>query len=636
MGLNRPDRDNGGGGATSTATSGELAFERVYPINRDNEEEDSSQRQTRAEAREAAETGGSGRTNSQRQRDEAAEQEHDASNADVDMADANVETAHQVADDSSNNPAASNETTAAAQQQQQQRRQQESEAEAKAEPLKPGWHRKKQNKADWAEDDTTKSLTQYENDRAAQQGERMAGGTDKEIEDDVDMAPAEDASEWVDEDKEEAKRERKKADRRYLRERERKQSKAQQPPIHHNHRNERLGMVKFEPATFEEDAIQDKSERHALLSPLTEDEYETESGSSSEFECSDEDSSAEDSSSSSDDPFMSRLVDDRFDDRRARRKKEAKRKKQEKRRTKGRKDGRWDSEEQQSEEEEGEEEERGQKLDRPPRRRAAAPTNEGQAGALKERRSVPTAHKVAPPPTAREQNTIAFSSLTAEKPLLAGIAKQLRGFSLLPDEDDAADHVLVDGSKCTRTRKVLFGIARGSWIIDRRWLREYADADGQLVNVAADGLLDPVWDQEKYEVGCWPGAKRSRLLQTQGGRTPLVFDRHDKVFVAERTALDRRHVEQLLWLVGAQPVADYHSAQLCLCAADFTLQDLGSQLVGLSSGAFLHPIVTTEWLYDCISNGGRKGYDGYRRYTHSEQDEDGQLGAEKVGDSPAM
>ena len=527
-------------------------------------------------------------------------------------------------------------------------------SELEAEQLKPGWSRKRKKTSEFAEDNPTTSLADYEKDKVAEARKRKAGEAGTEVEDDVDMVAADDESSWVDEDGEEAKRERKKAVRRYVREKAKGAKKARQPPINHNGRNEPIGMVRFEPDQFDESQIDDSSERHALLSPLTEDESgddQTESGSSSEFECSDEEkdgSSGGSPSSSSNDEFMSEVVDDRWDDRAAQRKNDRKRRgkgKQTKvvrgasrgKRVRAKTRSRSGSVEDESDREEVEEEEGewaglAHALPRRPTGRASAT----RSAKPHKRATASAEHVVAAQPPATRPNTIAFSALTAaEKNTLIRIAKHVRGFTLQSGDDDTASHVLVNPSTPTRTKKVLFGIARGSWIIDRQWLLEYVGPDGLLLNAGADGLAEPELDKANYEVDCWPGAKRSRVMQQQGDQqTPLVFDRREMIFVADRTALPRSAVEQLVLLVGGQPVSDYFACQLCLCADDFVVADISPQVVGLSSAAFPQPIVTTEWLYDCISEGGRKPLDGYMRYTHPELNEEERL-QEEAG-SPAV
>ena len=483
----------------------------------------------------------------------------------------------------------------------------------------------------------------------AENRQRMTDEPGREMED-VEMVAADGESNWIDDDRDELKRERNKAGRRYLREREREEKNSQQPANQHNHRLQsagKVGMVKFEPSTFDGSVIDDRSERHALLSPLTEDEDEeegTESGSSSEFECSDDDdddsSGGEPSSSSSDDQ-CSKLVDDKYDDKKIQRRKEARRKAGKKRSTKVVEGGsrvprvqantrdRWDSDQSESEEDASE-------PVRSFRRPAAAPTHRVSSAKQQKQHSVSAFHTVAAMPPATQQNSIAFSALSSrEKDDITRIAQHLRGFTVLPDhEADAASHVLVESRKPTRTRKVLFGIARGSWILDRQWLFEYVGLEGQLLNFGADGLAELEQDEMKYEVDCWPGAKQSRVLHKQGGRT-LVFDRGDKIFVAGRTALARPYVEQLIHLVGGQPVSNYFNSSLCICADDFVIADLDERLVGQPSAAFSRLIVTAEWLYDCICEGVRKPLDGYKRYPYNDMDVDGQVGEEEAR-SPAL
>jgi len=632
----------------ATAENNAAAFEIAYPINRNELTEQDDQQHTIEEGRAAADnqqTTDSGRASSQQQMADM-EHKYDGSGSgsqEIELAaqpaDADIEAPQPVMDDGTTNTAAEEAA--------QHQGDTEMKAELQEEELKLGW-RKKKNKSEWADTDTTTSLTEYEQDREAEDRKRLAVEKAKDIEDDVNMLPPDDPSNWVDEDGEELKRERKKAGRRYLRERERAEKILQQPPINHNHRNEPVGMVRFEPNTFDESAIADRSERHALLSPLTDEDEQssgTESGSSSEFECTDDDndSGGEPSSSSSDEGY-SKLVDDRYDDRQAQRRRE-RRNKAKKRPTKvvkgasrskrvqpSKRDS-WDSDE----EEELMEEEEAYEPVRTSRRRPSAPAHRAASATPQKKVSASLKHAVAayPPPT--QQDTIAFSAFTArEKDSLSDTARHLRGFTLQQGDDDTASHVVVDSSKRTRTRKVLFGIARGSWVIDRQWLLEYRGPTGQLLDVGADGMVEPVRDEDRYWPACWPGAKQSRLLREHGGR-PLVFD-GERVFVAERTALARPLVEQLIYLVGGRPATNYFDSALCLCADDFVVADLGGgkQLVGLPSSAFPIDIVTTEWLYDCITEGGLKSLDGYKRYTHPDEvDEDEQLGEEEAG-SPAL
>ena len=607
--------------ATVTVTSeGELPMESVYRLDSDSEADEDQQQQLAPfipiAATEKQQTADSEQGSSRQPRVDAAA-EVNAGEAEQQLTDGGldhtvVETAQQ---------------------------QEEATAEAETEPLKPGWARKKKNKSDWAEDGTTQSLTQFEKDAATEESKRAAEGTSQEI-DDVDMAAADDESQWVDEDEDELKRERKKAGRRFIRERERKQKPPKQPmPINHNPRDERLGLVRFEPSAFDEDAIQDQSEHHAILSPLTDEseEGELESGSSSEFECSDEDSNEDDSSSSSEDEGMSELVNENFDDRKAQRKKSQKRqaseqrqqaskKKQKRVAAKKKKGGRSYSDEQESDDEW----DSGSTPVRTPRSRSVAPAVRAERSPpqKKQRVELPVAaapvavtHEVALPPAPTEQNSISFSSLSvAEQKELILIAQRLRGFIVV--NDDTADHVLVDSKQPMRTRKVLFGIARGSWIIDRSWLHEHLDRDGRLVGEVKEGYVAAADDEANYEVECWPGAKRSRLLQEQGGFKSLVFTQHDKVFVAAHNVLPRDTLEELIYLLGGQPAPDFFACTLCICGDDFSVADLGDQLVGLPASAFQpERIVTTEWLFDCITEGQRKPLDGYRRYTDNTVDE---------------
>ena len=619
----------------TTAVNGEAAFESIWPPHVTNQAEQDSQQHAPVDTTEAAH---SEQQTADSEVHEVAQLEcsnEDGEQQRMEAADVTAETAQQLPDSSFS------DTAGRATEEAEQGTEESRSEEEPLKPLAPGWSRKRKDKSSWAESDSTTSLTQYEKDKAAEDRQRMEEGASKEVEDDVDAA--DDEANWIDDNGDESKRDRKKAGRRYLRERERTQRKAQQPPVDRNHnlQNESLGMVKFEPSTFDESAIQDLSERHALLSPLTEDdEEETESGSSSEFECSDVDSSGGNTSSSSDDAYMSEMVDDKYDDRRAETKRQQKKRKGKKKRTKvvkgaGRgKRVQTSKRDRSSSDEYASDESDEAALDSD--RVAARHTSQTTAASRSQKKQrMPVEHAVAAPPPTTRQHTIAFSALTAEKAKHLGlIAKHLRGFSLQRDsDDDVASHVLVDSSKLTRTRKVLFGIARGSWILDCSWLLDYVGQDGQLLNANRDGMVEPEMDEVKYEVQCWPGAQRSRLLHEQAEQT-LLFDR-EKVFIAYRTALGQSRNEQLVYLCGGLPVSHFFDCCLCLCADDFVLGDLGEQLVGLPSAAFRLPIVTTEWLYDCISEGARKPLDGYRRYTHPELNEEEQLGEDVLG-SPAV
>ena len=648
----------------TTSSNIERAFEPAYPINEDRPTDAAEQKPTMA-----TDDGGvtasphiecNEPSDSQRQQPLEVERKYDDNESgegvQTAMADVAAATAQQL---NVNDAAGSNGDTATG-------LQAESTASAaETEELRPGWQRKRTNKSSWADDSTTTTITQFERDKLAEDRERLADEKGVELGDDqidADLV-ADNESAWIDTDGEEGRRERKKAGRRFECELQRstKAQQQQQPAAHknHNHALNALGMVEFLPSTFDEAAIDDRSERHALLSPLTEDEDEsaTESGSSSEFECSDdEDSSGGEPSSSSDDQEMAALVDDRYDERRALRKKKLQRYKQKmsskKRKptkvVKGASRGarvhaskrdRWEDEESDSEEELVMNQEAVPLHIPRLRPHAAARENEHTAQPRKKPRpSVP--HVVAAPPPATRPLCFAISALPAEKAKLVKIASRLRGATVQDDqEDDVASHVLVapNDKPAVRTRKVLFGIARGSWILDRQWLLEYVDAEMRLVvPVEPDGLAEPEADEVKYETTHWPGAQRSRLLRRQSGQSSLVFAPGDKVFVADRTALPRSLVEQLVYMVGGQPVADFFQAALCLCADDFLVGDLGDWAERVPRGAFDgRDIVTTEWLYDSISIGGREAYDGYRRWTHPELSKEEEAIGGELG-SPAL
>ena len=183
------------------------ALEAVYPIERDRDSDMHEQHEQPSSPAAVADAGGADGVDETADADEPharAASEHNNSQQQADMADANADMAQQRLADGG----ADNATIEAAEEQQQQQEQQDAATEAEAEPLKPGWSRKK--KSDWAENDpTTPSIAQFEKETAADETKRAADGVSAEI-DDVDMAAADDESQWVDEDKEEADRERKK------------------------------------------------------------------------------------------------------------------------------------------------------------------------------------------------------------------------------------------------------------------------------------------------------------------------------------------------------------------------------------------------------------------------------------------
>lgn len=151
---------------------------------------------------------------------------------------------------------------------------------------------------------------------------------------------------------------------------------------------------------------------------------------------------------------------------------------------------------------------------------------------------------------------------------------------ILDEVDDMCTHLLLGDIR--RTRKVLFAIALGKWILKPEWVNSRAK--------------DGTWSDEKsYEIVDWlPGIKKSRLSHEQS--EPPIFA-GKKIFIGGQTKTDRKDIESLIGHCGGEIVSSYFQCDICISGKRlFTVVPLGDDEEIPDS-----PIVKEDWILDSIS-----------------------------------
>ncbi|KAF2068624.1 hypothetical protein CYY_010051 [Polysphondylium violaceum] len=151
--------------------------------------------------------------------------------------------------------------------------------------------------------------------------------------------------------------------------------------------------------------------------------------------------------------------------------------------------------------------------------------------------------------------------------------------AMISEEHDEITHIVL-GENASRTLKVLYGIAHGNWIVDKKWINKSA-AVGHFV------------DEEEYETTLFKGAAKSRAA-VDDGEAPLFYNMafylHGKK--ADK-GLNKTEKTKLISLLGGKISKNISTANVCIVSGDH-------DPIPKYNGTETVDIVNDKWLLDSI------------------------------------
>lgn len=195
----------------------------------------------------------------------------------------------------------------------------------------------------------------------------------------------------------------------------------------------------------------------------------------------------------------------------------------------------------------------------------------------------------------RDEFRIIFSSTqSTKKPFLYEACSSLPNTEIIFSHEDPVTHVVLDKPK--RTLKVLFGIARGAWIVDSQWVLD-AFSFGKFPN------------EEKYECSLWPGASISRRLRENNDGNLLLHRLKIFVFYNGQDPDLGAAISELVLLLGGILETNIDNCEICI-TSESCLENMNEGFMNSKTGESPR-ILRHEWLFDSISEYKLMPYDEY-------------------------
>ncbi|XP_070556283.1 microcephalin-like isoform X2 [Ptychodera flava] len=174
------------------------------------------------------------------------------------------------------------------------------------------------------------------------------------------------------------------------------------------------------------------------------------------------------------------------------------------------------------------------------------------------------------------KNTIVMTSIPhSDQDLIVSVVKKLKKYSIVDSVTENTTHVICGGNR--RTLNVLFGMARGCWLVSTEWVLKSLE-DGHWV------------EEEPYELhDYFPAAQICRLEKQALGNSNYkqdIFSSVGLMFIAESTVPAQEKLIELITLCGGKVCSSLRTAKLC---------------IGNARNKDGIPMVSEKWVLDCIS-----------------------------------
>eukprot|EP00743_Colponemidia_sp_Colp-15_P004755 GILK01005121.1.p1 GENE.GILK01005121.1~~GILK01005121.1.p1 ORF type:complete len:225 (-),score=33.03 GILK01005121.1:367-1041(-) len=172
---------------------------------------------------------------------------------------------------------------------------------------------------------------------------------------------------------------------------------------------------------------------------------------------------------------------------------------------------------------------------------------------------------------------------------IVNAVKSLKVFRVEDERTEPVSHLIV--GRTTRTLRVLFALARGSWILHPSWA--YASIE------AAQWV-----DEVDHEAQMWP----VRSIRLEKG--PLLKGK--SVFLTGNFTPDRDSIAELVVAAGGQISMSYKGADLCIAGPKANLPQADDDETQMDTGAPNPSIVNVNWLFDSLSRYDLCALDTYK------------------------